>query len=274
MRILLQTTIASTPDDWHIGRFSMLHRLLAESGHEVTSRDRDESLSGIDRSSFDQIWLFAVDAGDGIGEEECAALTRFRRSGRGLLVTRDHQDLGSSVCTIGGIGAAHHFHTRNLDPDESRRSRDDRQASDIDWPNYHSGQNGQYQRIAVRGDLHPLLRRADGSPLEWFPAHPHEGSVGVPPGGDDARVIATGTSGTTGRDFNLIVAFEGDGTSGRGIAESSFHHFCDYNWDTGAGAPSFVVDPPSDEVARDPRRLEDVKAYVRNAARWLGASSS
>jgi hypothetical protein len=270
MRILLQTTIPPTSDDWNIGRFSMLHGLLADSGHEVTSRNKEESLAGIDRSPFDQIWLFAVDTGQGIDEEECAALTRFRQSGRGLLVTRDHQDLGSSICSIGGIGAAHHFHSHNLDPDSSRHSRDDRQAMDIDWPNYHSGQNGQYQRIAVLGDVHPLLRRDDGSPLEWFPAHPHEGSVSAPPGEDPARVIATGTSRTTGRDFNLIVAFEGDGGNGRGIAESSFHHLCDYNWDTRRGAPSFVTDPPSDEVIRDPRRLEDVKTYVRNAARWLG----
>ncbi|HYC58368.1 MAG TPA: hypothetical protein VEK79_02265 [Thermoanaerobaculia bacterium] len=269
MRILLQTTIPSTPDDWHIGRFSMLHRVLAESGHEVTSRNRDESLAGIDRSDFDQIWLFAVDAGDGIDEEECAALTRFRRSGRGLLVTRDHQDLGSSVCTIGGVGAAHYFHSRNLDPDRSRHARDDGQAADIDWPNYHSGQNGEYQRITVMGDTHPLLQGGDGSPLEWFPAHPHEGAVGAPAGADDARVIATGKSATTQRDFNLIVAFGGDGTSGRGIAESSFHHFCDYNWNTRAGAPSFVADPPSTDVVRDPARLEDVKTYVRNVARWL-----
>lgn len=272
MRVLLQTTIPSTPDDWTIDRFSMLHQVLAEGGHEVTSRNKDESLADIDRSPFDQIWLFAVDSGHGIGEAECAALTRFRESGRGLLVTRDHQDLGSSVCTIGGVGAAHHFHSRNPDPDPSRRARDDRQATDIDWPNYHSGQNGQYQRIRVLDDTHPLLQRADGAPLEWFPAHPHEGSVGAPPGDANARVIAAGTSRTTGREFNLIVAIEGDGTNGRGIAESSFHHFCDYNWDTRAAAPSFVIDPPSDDVIREPRRLEDVKTYVRNAARWLGRS--
>jgi hypothetical protein len=269
MRVLLQTTIPSTPDDWSIDRFSMLHRVLAESGHEVTSRNRDASLAEVDRAAFDQIWLFAVDAGDGIDEAECAALTRFRKSGRGLLVTRDHQDLGSSVCTIGGIGAAHFFHSRNVDPDRSRQARDDRQAADIDWPNYHSGQNGEYQRIRVVGDTHPLLQRTDGSPMEWFPAHPHEGAVGAPAGEDDARVIAAGTSRTTGRAFNLVVAFEGDGTSGRGIAESSFHHLCDYNWDTRAGAPSFVADPPSDEVIRDPRRLDDIRTYVRNAARWL-----
>ena len=270
MRVLLQTTIPSTNNDWTIDRFSMLHGLLAASGHDVTSRNKDQSLAAIDDSPFDQIWLFAVDSGDGISAAECAALTRFRASGRGLLVTRDHQDLGSSVCNIGGIGAAHHFHSRNLDPDRSRQARDDRQAMDIDWPNYHSGQNGDYQRLRIEGDLHPVLQREDGQPVEWFPAHPHEGSVGAPPGNDYARVIATGTSGTTGRDFNLIVAFEGDGTMGRGIAESSFHHFCDYNWDTRAGAPSFVIDPPSDTVIRDPRRLDDVKTYVRNVARWLG----
>jgi hypothetical protein len=270
MHVLLQTTIPSTPDDWTIDRFSMLHQLLVESGHEVTSRNKDGSLAGIDRSPFDQIWLFGVDAGQGIDEAECEALTRFHASGRGLLVTRDHQDLGSSICRIGGVGAAHHFHSRNLDPDPARHTRDDRQAADIDWPNYHSGQNGQYQRIGVSGDLHPLLQRADGAPVEWFPAHPHEGSVGAPPGDDSARVIATASSRTTSRDFNLIVAFEGDASNGRGIAESSFHHLCDYNWDTRAGAPSFVADPPSDEVIRDARRLEDVKTYVRNAARWLG----
>jgi hypothetical protein len=272
MRILLQTTISTNSDDWSIARFSMLHRWLAECGHDVTSRDKDESLAAIDRSPFDQIWLFAVDTGHGIDDAECGALTRFRASGRGLLVTRDHEDLGSSICNIGGIGAAHHFHSRNLDPDRSRQARDDRQASDIDWPNYHSGQNGEYQRIHAQGEVHPLLQRADGTPIEWFPAHPHEGSVGAPPGDANARVIATGTSATTEREFNLIVALEGNGTSGRGIAESSFHHFCDYNWDTRVKAPSFVVDPPADDVIRDPHRLEDVKTYIRNAARWLGSN--
>jgi len=51
--------------------------------------------------------------------------------------------------------------------------------------------------------------------------------------------------------------------------ESSFHHLVDYNWDTRVRAPSFVTDPPSDDVVRDPERLEDIRTYVRNAARWL-----
>jgi hypothetical protein len=269
MRVLLQTTIPTTDDDWSIERFSMLRRVLAEAGHDVTARDKNAGLANIDQEPFDQIWLLGVDGGDGLNEADCEGLTRFRKSGRGMLITRDHQDLGSSICDIGGIGAAQYFHSRNLDPDESRRTRDDRQSTDIDWPNYHSGQNGQYQKIHVCGDVHPLLQRADGTAMVWFPAHPHEGAVGAPPNDKNARVIATGTSRATGREFNLIVALEGDGTYGRGIAESSFHHLCDYNWDTNAGAPSFVTDPPADEVMRDPARLEDVQAYVRNAARWL-----
>jgi hypothetical protein len=43
------------------------------------------------------------------------------------------------------------------------------------------------------------------------------------------------------------------------------------NWDIDAGAPSFVTEPPSDEMKRDPSRLEVFKDYVRNIARWLGA---
>jgi hypothetical protein len=45
----------------------------------------------------------------------------------------------------------------------------------------------------------------------------------------------------------------------------------DMNWDIDAGAPSFVTDPPSNEMKRDPSRLEVFKDYVRNIARWLGA---
>ena len=271
MKILLQTTIPYVRDDWNISRFSLLHEVLHDSGFDVSSRDKDNGgLTQIDSSDFEQLWLFAVDGGNGLTAEECAAITRFRRSGRGILSTRDHQDLGSSICAIGGIGAAHYFHSQNLDPDLTRRNRDDPQATDIDWPNFHSGQNGEYQKVKVVGDLHPLLERGDGSRIEWFPAHPHEGGVGAPPNDASARVIASGTSRATGRAFNLVVAFERGRDAGRGVAESSFHHFADYNWDPRKGCPSFVADPVADEVVRDPQRLDDIKQYVRNVAGWLG----
>lgn len=287
IRILLQTTIPFREDDWHIGRFALLRDYLAalpgESGGplcEVTARDRegagdDPVLSTLDTSNFDELWLFAVDVGEGLTKADCEGITRFRQRGGGILTTRDHQDLGTSLCTLGGIGRAHFFHSKNPEPDAARHVRDDSVTTDISWPNYHSGANGDYQQITIT-KAHPLT--ADNSKpagsIQFFPAHPHEGAVGVPEGESDAAVVATGKSEVSGRDFNLIVAFESaadshGNTLGRGIAESSFHHLVDYNWDTDSGCPSFLAEPPGDGYKRNPAALEDIKTYVRNAAKWL-----
>ncbi len=284
IRILLQTTIPSVEDDWHIGRFSMLRGYLAgirdENGEplfEVTARDRtlpgtpDPVLSTIDQSEFDELWLFAVDMGDGLDAEDCAAIGRFRRRGGGLLVSRDHMDLGSSVCTLGGVGDAHFFHSKHPDPDATRHVVDDRETAAILWPNYHSGANGDFQEIEPVGAEHPLLSDPDAPAgrIRYLPAHPHEGAVGAPPRDPSARVIATGVSQVTGRRFNIAVAFEPSASSGPAVAQSTFHHFADYNWDPSAGSPSFVSEQPGDGLARSPEAQRSVRRYVRNLALWL-----
>ncbi|RAK52325.1 hypothetical protein [Phenylobacterium deserti] len=276
IRILLQTTITPTEDDWHIGRFSILRDFLSSlDGVEVTARDRgaapgetDPILGAIDESNFDQLWLFAVDVGDGLNSDECAAISRFRRNGRGLMVTRDHMDLGSSVCTLGGVGAAHYFHTKNLDPDETRHAIDDPYTTYISWPNYHSGANGDAQVVEVVGEPHPLLRR-NGQVITRLPAHPHEGAVDAPSDDPSARVIATGCSKVTGRPFNIAVAFEASEAGGRAVAQSTFHHFADYNLDPDMGCPSFVSEPPGGSLKRDEAAMADVRAYHSNLAYWL-----
>ncbi len=189
-------------------------------------------LSAIDQSDYDQLWLFAVDTGDGLDPQDCAAIGRFRRHGRGLLVTRDHMDLGKSVCSLGGVGPAHHFHSKNPEPDESRRVIDDRETAAILWPNYHSGANGDFQEIAPAGTPHPLLHG-----VRYLPSHPHEGAVDAPPGDPTARVIATGTSTASGRRFNIAVAFEPTTEAGPALAQSTFHHFADFNWNPASGLP-------------------------------------
>jgi hypothetical protein len=286
-KILLQTTIPFTEDDWHVGRFSLLRSYLesikdgsGDSLFEITARNRetdvagnDKILSGLDASDFDELWLFAVDIGDGLTPADCAGITRFRKRGGGILSTRDHNDLGSSLCTLGGIGAAHYFHSKNPDPDPDRHVRDDQDTTSIDYPNYHSGANGDYQTIKALIP-HELLKQADGSMIEYFPAHPHEGGVGAPKDDASARVIATGTSKVSGRPFNLVVGFEHSQDKhgnklGRAIAESSFHHLVDYNWDTDMGCPTFLEEPPGDGYKRNPEALNDIKRYVENAARWL-----
>jgi hypothetical protein len=281
-RILLNTTIASTANDWSVNRFSLLadylRSLEGESGaplFDVTMRDRDPGgdpdavLSVLDRSDFDQLWLFAVDVGNGLTASDCDAISRFRRKGGGLMVTRDHMDLGSSVCSLDGVGSAHHFHSRNIDPD-ALLEVDDPYTSNILWPNFHSGANGDFQAIRVTEPPHAVLINP-GSPsglIRFLPSHPHEGAVSAPTG-QDARVIAIGTSKTTGRPFNIAVAFEASNGSGRAIAQSTFHHFADYNWNPEMGSPSFVTEPPGHGLAADPVAMADVHAYAANVARWL-----
>jgi len=290
INILLQTTILPSADDWTIERFSLLREHLAslkdEAGNplcRVTARNRettsnDAVLSRLDATDFDELWLFAVDSGNGLTVADCQGITRFRQRGGGILATRDHQDLGSSLCSLGGVGQAHFFHTMHQDPDESHRTRDDRENETISWPNYHSGSNGDYQLVTTIEPIHELMRNhlTTSGKIEFFPAHPHEGSVGVPEGEENARVIATGISQVTDHPFNLIVAFERardrhGNLLGRAVAESSFHHFVDYNWDISKGCPSFLTEPPGDQIRKQPERLVEMKSYVRNLALWLAS---
>ena len=285
-KILLQTTIPTTQDDWSIARFSRLTALFRdardESGsarYEIIARDRDPPgkpdsiLSAIDGSEIDELWLFAVDTGNGLTQEDCAAVSRFRKNGGGLLVTRDHMDLGSSVCTLGGVGKAHYFHSKQQDPDVTRRKRDDPYTTDIDWPNFHSGANGDFQEIEIVGPTHPVLanERSPTGSIRFLPAHPHEGDIGVP-AGEDAHLIAKGNSRATGMDFNIAIAFEPGEHGGPAIAESTFHHFADYNWDPRSGCPSFVTEKPGDGLQRTPEALADTHRYALNIAAWLSGN--
>jgi hypothetical protein len=286
IKVLLQTTIATTADDWSIARFGMLAKLLREqkdgSGRplfDVTARDRDalgspdSVLSTLDKSDFEELWLFAVDTGDGLTTEDCRGISNFRGRGRGLMVTRDHMDLGCSVCRLGSVGAAHHFHTKNVDA-TGPQERDDPYTTAISWPNFHSGANGDYQTIQVLAPIHPVLtdQASVSGAIQFLPSHPHEGAVSAP-ADSAARVIATGTSKATGRHFNIAVAFEGGRSNGRAIAHSTFHHFADYNWDTRVGAPSFVCEPPGNALSREPKALADVHRYACNVALWLAGKT-
>jgi hypothetical protein len=284
-KILLQTTIPYAKDDWSIERFSILTDVLSriEDGSgsnlfHITARDcenlasgNDPVLSRLDQSDFDELWLFGVDVGRGLGAEDCAAISRFRQRGGAILTSRDHQDLGVSFCTLGGIGPANHFHSKNPEPDPERRTADDTETPSILWPNYHSGKNGDFQRVEVPAPVHPIMRNGANTSgrIELLPAHPHEGAISVPYAeSGHARVVAVGKSAVTGRPFNLAIAFDRNG-NGRAVVDSSFHHFLDYNLDPRAGCPSFVTEPAGSEMLENPQAIVDVKAYIENIARWL-----
>jgi hypothetical protein len=280
-KILLQTTIAESPDNWDIARFSLLAAELRAAGHEVTARNRanrahDPILSRLDELDYDQLWLMAVDVGEGLTDSEADAIVRFRENGGGVLTARDHEHLGRCLLRLGSIGLVNQFHDESVDPDTMC---DDQDTPTISWPNYHSGANGDYQPVFAEEPVHDLLRttRTASGRIEWFPAHPHEG--GVSAAASHATVLGQGRSTASGRRFNLAVVLDGelaaDGRPmGRVLAESTFHHFADYNWDLDYGAPSFVTEQPGTEIKADPSRLAIFKDYIRNIATWLQSASS
>ena len=258
----------------------MLAEELRSCGHEVVARNRvegagdDPVLTHIDHLGYDQLWLMAVDVGDGLSANEADAIARFRERGGGVLTARDHQRLGSCLLRLGSLGLVNRFHDETVDPETMC---DDRETPGIAWPNYHSGANGDYQPLLPGERPHELLRTTQTASgrIEWFPAHPHEGLVTAD--GPFASVLARGRSVATGRHFNLAVVIEGELASdgrpmGRAVAESTFHHFADYNWDLDCGAPSFVTEPPGSQIKADPSRLCVFKDYVRNLASWLHPS--
>ena len=279
-RILLKTTIAPDADDWSIARFSLLKAELEAAGHDVTARDRSEDAEGNDPDllaladgKWDQLWLFAVDVTGALTPSDCTAIRRFlSRPGAGALLTRDHQDMGSCLLNLGLAGRAHNFHSQNPEADAERQCRDDVVTDYLDWPNYHSGANGDFQQIEVLVPDHPLLTGG----ITRLPAHPHEGAVSVPQGAEGfAKVVARGKSLVTGRTFNLMVAIdrhhEDGAPAGRAVAEATFHRFADANWDPSLGCPSFVTEAPGTGYANAPDALAEARAYVRNIARWLAA---
>lgn len=290
--ILLKTTLMYDQDDWHIGRFSKLINYLTglrdgagQPLYRVIARDRIEDSNGIDldllnltAAHVDQLWLFALDTEGVLKPQEIAAIEAFRACGGGLMLTRDHQDMGVSLLGLGVIGQAHHFHSANPEPDSERCVRDDSCTASIDWPNYHSGANGDYQTVTPVEPLHALLHaphRPDNV-IHYLPAHPHEGAISVPAAAADyGRVVATGKSQVSGQIFNLAIAFDPTLYSdanrrGRVVCQSTFHHFADYNWDPTLGCPSFVTEASGDGLLGNPEALADVHAYCANLADWLG----
>ena len=111
IKILLQATIPSIADDWNINRFSLLRDHLSSltddddnAIYDVTARDREENADGndtvlsvLDTTDFCELWLFAVDTGNGLSVADCQGITRFRQRGGGVAPARSSKRICANV---------------------------------------------------------------------------------------------------------------------------------------------------------------------------------
>ena len=278
---LLLSTIATDPSDWHIGRFSLLGEMIRTAGLELDSsfvltisdypKDdaQREALQGDLRSGrFGQIWLIAPDMDNGPDPGFFLALESAVMVGSDLVIARDHTDLGSCLLQLQGclndVGQTQTFQRSWPNLPQDREYADEACAAII-TPCVVTGQNGGVQICRQRAD-HPLLKFASMIPGHLvIPAHPHEGVIR--PVGASQTVLLSSFSITSGREQTTAIV---DESPGRGMVlhHSTFHHFADYNLDVSAGAPDFVLDPPSSQIADSPALSNDIKAYVRSVVHY------
>ena len=278
---LLLSTIATDPSDWHIGRFSLLGEMIRTAGLELDSsfvltisdypKDdaQREALQGDLRSGrFGQIWLIAPDMDNGPDPGFFRALESAVMAGSDLVIARDHTDLGSCLLQLQGclndVGQTQTFQRSWPNLPQDREYADEACAAII-TPCVVTGQNGGVQICRQRAD-HPLLKFASMIPGHLvIPAHPHEGVIR--PVAASQTVLLSSFSITSGREQTTAIV---DESPGRGMVlhHSTFHHFADYNLDVSAGAPDFVLDPPSSQIADSPALSNDIKAYVRSVVHY------
>ena len=278
---LLLSTIATDPSDWHIGRFSLLGEMIRTAGLELDSsfvltisdypKDdaQREALQGDLRSGrFGQIWLIAPDMDNGPDPGFFRALESAVMAGSDLVIARDHTDLGSCLLQLQGclndVGQTQTFQRSWPNLPQDREYADEACAAII-TPCVVTGQNGGVQICRQRAD-HPVLNFASMIPGHLvIPAHPHEGVIR--PVGASQTVLLSSFSITSGREQTTAIV---DESPGRGMVlhHSTFHHFADYNLDVSAGAPAFVLDPPSSQIADSPVLSNDIKAYVRSVVHY------
>ena len=278
---LLLSTIATDSNDWHIGRFSLLADMIRRAGQELdpsfslnisdyptSDSERQTLQADLAAGRYSQVWLIAPDMDNGPDPGFFRALETAVKAGTDLVIARDHTDLGCCLLELkdclGDVGQTQTFQRTWTDLPRDREYADPACAA-IVTPCVVTGQNGGVQICRQRAE-HPLLNFASMIPGHLvIPAHPHEGVIRKVAASQ--TVLLSSFSITSGREQTTAIVDEADGR-GMVIHHSTFHHFADYNLDVAAGAPDFVLDPPSKQIADSPALLNDIKAYVRSVVHY------
>lgn len=278
---LLLSTIATDPNDWHVGRFSLLGDMIRGAGQELdpsfslnisdyptSNAERQALQADLASGRYSQVWLIAPDMDNGPDAGFFRALETAVKAGTDLVIARDHTDLGCCLLELkdclGDVGQTQTFQRTWTDLPKDREYADPACAA-IVTPCVVTGQNGGVQICRQRAE-HPLLNFASMIPGHLvIPAHPHEGVIRKVTASQ--TVLLSSFSITSGREQTTAIVDEAD-CRGMVLHHSTFHHFADYNLDVATGAPDFVLDPPSTQIADSPALLNDIKAYVRSVVHY------
>lgn len=253
---------------------------------DVRSRTDGERLTKELLEPFDEAWFFlkAVD-GDTLVDEEKAALREWMDCGHGVLVAGDHAVKRSGE--IVGLGAevgewiprAGDMRLWNAPPSLDPADRIDSIDAKLGHPSprlnwFERDEKPQRLLLPVFDGVqpHPIFRDSDGTRLERFPDHMHEGKVKLsfdPAKSEWAgvteetgpKLVAWGIDWRHGRPFELMAAWDGhavptaNGPRGRIVTDSSFHHY--------------VNDNLEGIAAVDGEDWRKIRALYRNLAAWL-----
>ena len=167
--------------------------------------------------------------------------------------------------------AAHYFHAESCrEPDRSRWCRDDKDTPTIDFPNYHSGANGDAQPVLAVEPSHPLLTWPEGGRIEWLPSHPHEGAVAPPAGDPHARTVARGRSVVSGQRSTWWWPSSGAASFRAAPLPNPASTTSQTTTGTLRVAHRRSSRAPRSGLKANPEALKHTTRYVENLVRWLG----
>ncbi|MEL6533915.1 MAG: hypothetical protein AAFQ98_00820 [Bacteroidota bacterium] len=243
-------------------------------------------------SMYDQVWLFGIEAGPDMEEDETLIIANYMNNGGGVFATGDHGTLGNALC--GNIVRVQDMRswdggnevdmrnewrndTNEAKPGEPRsywfRDEEDEYPQRI-YPRFYGADPNilPHPVLSSPTNIHP-----DGV-LNTMPDHPHEGqckeettfvvtdpktglehsidtqniAISVVKGGNVAETSSK-KDPTIPHCFPSIGVFDGrPGNVGRIVVDATWHHFLNYN------LSEF-----------DERTMQQIHKYFKNIAVWI-----
>jgi hypothetical protein len=283
---------------------------------QVTARMRhsadvqESAFSDLDVSNFDVVFLFGWNGPeDPLSSEAREKIVAFMQAGGGVFATGDHATMGAGMNSTIPRVRSMRFWAAGDTPEAATAKRlttnlpanatfeFDDQSDALPQRLYANFVIAQDQLIMQKGLIpsnvrlpHPLVRMPNGSALDVYPDHPHEGECRIPsdvgttfdfrgatvsewPGSNSfgffpfPRLVASAMSFGNGfpgkqavvpRAFFALVAYNGQPKGvGRVVTDATWHHYVNVNLD------GMVVGgvPTAD--------LVKIQQFYSNMARWL-----